>query len=166
MDKAKLDIEKKLIPQGPNVIRHLSLPHDGKTLEWILEEMEVMDTEMGGQVDAWKQGKLSGAVYRLWISFRFSKFCLTFFVDGGEELSNIIIAAYSRYCVSNPLHPELFPAVRKMEAEIVAMVLKMYHAPDSAAGTMTSGGTESIVMAIKTYRDWARAVKGIKEPEM
>lgn len=31
---------------------------------------------------------------------------------------------------------------------------------------MTSGGTESIVMAIKTYRDWARATKGITEPEM
>ena len=31
---------------------------------------------------------------------------------------------------------------------------------------MTSGGTESIVMAVKTYRDWARATKGITEPEM
>lgn len=53
-----------------------------------------------------------------------------------------------------------------MEAEIVAMVLKMYHAPEGAAGTMTSGGTESIIMAVKTYRDWARSVKGITEPEM
>jgi len=53
-----------------------------------------------------------------------------------------------------------------MEAEIVAMVLKMYRAPEGAAGAMTSGGTESIVMAVKTYRDWARAVKGITEPEM
>ena len=65
MDKAKLDIEKKLVPQGPGVSRHLFLPHDGKTLEWILEEMKVMDTEMGGEVDVWKQGKLSGAVYRM-----------------------------------------------------------------------------------------------------
>jgi len=166
MDKAKLDIEKKLVPQGPGVIRHLSLPHDGKALEWILEEMKAMDTEMGGEVDVWKQGKLSGAVYRMWISLRSSEFRLTSLIDGGEELSNIIIATYSRYCVSNPLHPEVFPAVRKMEAEIVAMVLKMYHAPDGAAGTMTSGGTESIIMAVKTYRDWASAVKGIKEPEM
>lgn len=56
--------------------------------------------------------------------------------------------------------------MRKMEAEIVAMVLKMYHAPGGAAGTMTSGGTESIIMAVKTYRDWAKSVKGITEPEM
>jgi sphinganine-1-phosphate aldolase len=91
---------------------------------------------------------------------------LTYSIDGGDELTKIIVAAYSRYCVSNPLHPEVFPAVRKMEAEIVAMCLKMYHGPSGSGGTMTSGGTESIIMALKTYRDWARSVKGIKEPEM
>ena len=31
---------------------------------------------------------------------------------------------------------------------------------------MTSGGTESIIMAMKAHRDWARAIKGITEPEM
>jgi sphinganine-1-phosphate aldolase len=53
-----------------------------------------------------------------------------------------------------------------MEAEIVSMVLKMYSAPHGAAGAMTSGGTESIIMAVKTYRDWAKKTKGITEPEM
>lgn len=52
-----------------------------------------------------------------------------------------------------------------MEAEIVAMCLQLYNNPNGA-GIMTSGGTESIIMAIKTYRDWARDVKGITEPEM
>ncbi|KAF8907824.1 pyridoxal phosphate-dependent transferase [Gymnopilus junonius] len=149
MDKAKLDIENRLLPKGANVTRHLSLPSEGKTLEWILQEMDNMDTEMGGLADSWKQGKLSGAVYH-----------------GGDDLSQIIVAAYARYCVSNPLHPEVFPAIRKMEAEIVAMCLKMYRGPEGSAGAMTSGGTESIIMAVKTYRDWARDVKGIKEPEM
>jgi len=86
--------------------------------------------------------------------------------DGGDDLSNLIVAAYARYCVSNPLHPDVFPAIRKMEAEIVSMCLKMYRAPEGSAGVMTSGGTESIIMSIKTYRDWARRVKGITEPEM
>lgn len=86
-------------------------------------------------------------------------------VDGGEDLTKVIIAAFERYAVSNPLHPDVFPSIRKMEAEIVSMCLRMYNNP-SGAGTMTSGGTESIVMAVKTYRDWARAVKGITEPEM
>ena len=77
----------------------------------------------------------------------------------------VIVAAFERYAVSNPLHPDVFPAIRKMEAEIVSMCLRMYNNPDGA-GAMTSGGTESIVMAVKTYRDWAREVKGITEPEM
>ncbi|KAF9010763.1 pyridoxal phosphate-dependent transferase [Cyathus striatus] len=146
MNQAKLDIENKLVPKGVDVVRHLALPEEGKSLEWILAEMDKMDNEMEGA--GWKQGKISGAVYH-----------------GGDELEDVIVKAYKRYCVSNPLHPDVFPAIRKMEAEIVAMCLKMYNHPDGA-GTMTSGGTESIVMAVKTYRDWARATKGITEPEL
>lgn len=85
--------------------------------------------------------------------------------DGGDDMSKVIMSAMERYCLSNPLHPDVFPAVRKMEAEVVAMVLKMYNNPNGA-GTTTSGGTESIIMAVKTYREWARATKGITEPEM
>ena len=91
--------------------------------------------------------------------------CATISSDGGEDMQKVIVAAFERYCVSNPLHPDVFPAVRKMEAEIVAMCLKMYNNPNGA-GVTTSGGTESIIMAVKTYRDWARATKGITEPEM
>lgn len=53
-----------------------------------------------------------------------------------------------------------------MESEVVSMVLKMYNAPSSGAGCTTSGGTESILMACKTMRTWAKAVKGINHPEM
>ena len=103
-----------------------------------------MDGEMGGNIESWNQGKISGAVYRMSTSQK-RKHKLTISPDEGEELQNIIIAALSWYYLSNPLHPEILPAVRKMEAEIVAMVLKLYHAPEGAAGTMTSGGTESII---------------------
>ncbi|KAL1721988.1 pyridoxal phosphate-dependent transferase [Schizophyllum commune] len=147
MDKAKLDIENKLVPKGPDVTRHLTLPPTGLSAEDVFAEMDKLDKEGLSHTD-WSKGKISGAVYH-----------------GGEELSKLIAAAYTRYLVSNPLHPDAFPAVRKMEAEIVSMVLRMYNNP-TGAGTMTSGGTESIVMAVKTYRDWARATKGITEPEM
>ncbi|KII92641.1 hypothetical protein PLICRDRAFT_37419 [Plicaturopsis crispa FD-325 SS-3] len=147
MDKAKLDIENKLVPKGADVVRHLALPPQGQTPEWILEEMNKMDVELGADAN-WRHGKLSGAVYH-----------------GGEDLEKVIVAAFQKYCVSNPLHPDVFPAVRKMEAEIVSMCLRMYNHPDGA-GTMTSGGTESIIMSVKTHRDWARATKGIKEPEL
>ncbi|KAF5357413.1 hypothetical protein D9758_005858 [Tetrapyrgos nigripes] len=146
MGKAKLDIENQLVPKGPNVVRHLYLPQEGQSLEWILAEMDKMDQEKDGA--DWRHGRISGAVYH-----------------GGDDIEKIIVAAYQRYCVSNPLHPDIFPAVRKMEAEIVAMCLRMYNNLDGA-GTMTSGGTESIIMSMKTHRDWAREVKGVTEPEI
>jgi sphinganine-1-phosphate aldolase len=63
MDKARLDIEDKLVPKGADVTRHLALPEEGQTPEWILAEMDKMDNEMGSTT-VWKLGKLSGAVYR------------------------------------------------------------------------------------------------------
>ena len=63
MDQAKIDIENKLVPKGAEVVRHLSLPSKGKTPEWILEQMEKMDTEVSDV--SWRRGKLSGAVYRM-----------------------------------------------------------------------------------------------------
>ena len=48
-----------------------------------------------------------------------------------------------------------------MEAEVISMSLSLFHANlEEAGGTTTSGGTESILMACKTHRDWARAEKG------
>lgn len=63
MEKAKLDIENKLVPKGPKVVRHLALPEEGQSLEWILAEMEKMDQEFEHSSD-WRAGKVSGAVYR------------------------------------------------------------------------------------------------------
>ncbi|KAH8828388.1 sphinganine-1-phosphate aldolase [Flagelloscypha sp. PMI_526] len=147
MGKAKLDIETKLVPKGEHVVRHLSLPEKGLSLDEILGEMDKMDNEAIHASD-WRHGKLSGAVYH-----------------GGPDLEEIIVAAYKRYAVSNPLHPDVFPAVRKMEAEIVAQTLRLFNNPNGA-GVVTSGGTESIIMAVKTHQAWAKATKGITEPEI
>lgn len=97
----------------------------------------------------WQSGKVSGSIYH-----------------GGEDLTRILSEAYGIFAVANPLHPEIFPGVRRMEAESVAMVLNMYNAPSTGCGTMTSGGSESILMACKTYRDMYKDLKGITNPEM
>ncbi|KAG5639034.1 hypothetical protein H0H81_007647 [Sphagnurus paluster] len=164
MNQAKLDIENKLVPKGADVVRHLCVPELGKTPDWIFSQMDIMDSELNGHTN-WRHGKLSGAVYRMELHSVMRSSILQILLDGGDELQQVIVQAYERYCVSNPLHPDVFPAVRKMEAEIVSMCLRLYNNPDGA-GTMTSGGTESIIMSIKTHRDWARQVKGITEPEM
>lgn len=53
-----------------------------------------------------------------------------------------------------------------MEAEVVSMTLKLFNGGPSCVGTMTSGGTESILMALKAYRDYAKEQRGITEPEL
>jgi sphinganine-1-phosphate aldolase len=53
-----------------------------------------------------------------------------------------------------------------MEAEILSMVLHLFNAPSTAGGTITSGGTESILLACKAYRDKYRELRGIDQPEM
>ena len=75
--------------------------------------------------------------------------------------------AYLRFFSANALNPTTFPSLRKFETEVLAMAQDLLHAPEGAAGTMSSGGSESLLLAVKTARDWARAERpDIKEPEM
>jgi len=76
---------------------------------------------------------------------------------------------------SNPLHSDVWPSANKFEAEIVMMTANMLGAAQGGGspgsgqeivGTVSSGGTESILLAMKTYRDWAHDKKGITAPEM
>lgn len=84
----------------------------------------------------------------------------------GEEVAQVVREAYLLYFSENGLNPSAFPSLRRMEQECVAMTAGLLGADARAAGSMTSGGTESILMAMKTARDWARAERGIREPEV
>lgn len=72
MGRAKAMIQEQLVPQGEDVVRHLALPQESKSLEWILEEMDKMDTEGKSHTD-YKEGKLSGAVYRELLHLRLNE---------------------------------------------------------------------------------------------
>lgn len=73
---------------------------------------------------------------------------------------------YERLSVTNPLHPDIWPSVMKMEAEVVAMTASLLNGGDQdVCGLITSGGTESIFMSVKAHRDWGRE-KGITNPEV
>lgn len=75
--------------------------------------------------------------------------------------------AYSEYLWSNALDPLVFPSLLRMEQEIVAMAADHLHAPEGASGNVTSGGTESVLLAVRTARDWARATRpGVDRPQM
>lgn len=86
--------------------------------------------------------------------------------NGGEEITDIIKEAYTMFFSENGLNPSAFPSLKKFENEVVQMTANLLNG-DESAGNMTSGGTESILMAIKTAREWARKNKPhIKEPEL
>ncbi|KAH3908620.1 hypothetical protein HBI56_075140 [Parastagonospora nodorum] len=141
-----LKLEKKLVPSGPGIERIISLP----TIGWSEEDVRKKLGELAGMEHTkWEDGRVSGAVYH-----------------GGEDLIRLQTEAFGKFTVANPIHPDVFPGVRKMEAEVVAMVLSLFSAPEGAVGVTTSGGTESILMACLSARNKAYKERGVTEPEM
>jgi glutamate/tyrosine decarboxylase-like PLP-dependent enzyme len=90
-------------------------------------------------------------------------FSLVYFA--GDDVARVIRDAYGAAIYTNGLGPSAFRSLKKMESEVIGMTAGLVGLPE-AVGNMTSGGTESILMALKTARDWARAEKGIAEPEV
>jgi glutamate/tyrosine decarboxylase-like PLP-dependent enzyme len=84
----------------------------------------------------------------------------------GEEVDEILREANGLYLFENALNPMRFPSLRQMEREVVEMTAGLLHAPEGAGGCMTSGGTESILLAVKTARERARAERGVTKPEL
>jgi sphinganine-1-phosphate aldolase len=81
-----------------------------------------------------------------------------------EALHEVQQKAYLAFWTENNLGKRAFPSLTRLENEVTAMALALMHAPQGAAGTFTSGGSESIFLALQTARDWARAEKGIRDP--
>lgn len=70
-----------------------------------------------------------------------------------SHLDSFLNDCFSYFHRSNPLHPDVYPGLRKMEAEIITICGKLMNSPNPDAGSFTTGGTESILLACKAYRD-------------
>lgn len=77
--------------------------------------------------------------------------------NAGDDVTKLLKEAYTMYLSENALNPMAFPSLKKFETEVVAMTADLFHGVE-AVGNMTSGGTESILLAVKTARDRARAM--------
>lgn len=87
--------------------------------------------------------------------------------DAGDDVRAVAQQAYELFFAENGLNPTAFPSLRKFETEVVAMVASLLGGDGAIVGNMTSGGTESILMAVKAARDYARKIHPeIKTPEM
>ena len=98
----------------------------------------------------WQRGRVFGLVYHI-----------------NDEIDELLKEASNLFFSENGLNPTAFPSLRKFETEIVAMTASLLGGDASTAGNLTSGGTESLLCAVKTARDWARANRPeITEPEI
>ena len=122
------------------------IPGEGIPRQELLDQMAAMKE---GDLD-WAGGKTFSLVYH-----------------GGEEHLRLLREAYNLYIAENLLNPMAFKSLKRMETEVVRMTANMLHASPDAVGSMTSGGTESILLAAKTYRERARRKRPwIRRPEM
>ena len=146
-DDIMADLEDSVKPYKNKFSTFTQLPEKGRSRDEILREMEAMREQ---EEETWKDGFVSGAVYH-----------------GGQEHIEFLNQVYALNSQSNPLHADVWPSATKFEAEIVAMTADMLNGQGAdVCGTLSSGGTESIMLAMKAYRDRARETKGITKPEM
>ena len=143
-------------------LRYQTLPPKGIDKRGILGLMRDV-TYQEDQI--WQAGKVSGAIYH-----------------GGSDHIDFLNTAFGCYSIANPLHPDIWPSGMKFEAEIISMASALVDgkysssnshlsseiesSPSSLCGCTTSGGTESIVLAIKAHRDYYTHRHGISRPEM
>ncbi|MEY2581192.1 MAG: sphinganine-phosphate aldolase, partial [Ilumatobacteraceae bacterium] len=85
---------------------------------------------------------------------------------GGTEILAIAEEAYRRYSSENALNTDAFPSLRYLQSDVVAIVADWLQAGEDGAGFMTSGGTESILMAVKAARERGRKELGITQPNV
>jgi sphinganine-1-phosphate aldolase len=124
----------------------LPFPSTGKSKEEVLATMRAArDHDV-----QWQKGRAFSLVYH-----------------AGKEVDDLLKEASLLFFSENGLNPAAFPSLRKFETEITAMTASLLGGDDNTAGSVTSGGTESLLMTVKTARDWARKNRPeIKQPEM
>ncbi|MDP3274705.1 MAG: aminotransferase class V-fold PLP-dependent enzyme [Deltaproteobacteria bacterium] len=113
-----------------------AIPTTGEDHGEILASMK----SMRGQDADWKHGRTWSLVY-----------------FAGDAHHQLLQDSHNMFFAENALNPMAFKSIKRMEAEVIAMSASMLHGPDDACGTMTTGGTESILMAVKAARNRARA---------
>lgn len=144
MEKLRADLEADI--QKDLTAPCAKLPQEGQAQQALLELMRTRQTI---DTQYWQPGKMTGAVYH-----------------GDLSYMAWVGEIYGMFAYTNPLHMKLHPATRQMESEVIAMVLGLYHGTSGCCGAITTGGTESILMAMKSYREWGRRTKGITRPNV
>ena len=89
---------------------------------------------------------------------------LVYYLD--ETHAGFLTKAYEAFSSANGLNPTAFKSLKRFENEVIAAVAELFNGPPETCGVVTSGGTESCLLAVKAYRDMARARRRVTRPEM
>ena len=124
----------------------IPFPKTGSNKEQLLSSLEKYRSK---DID-WRKGKA---------------FCLVYYP--GDERAQLIKSIYDEFYAENALNPSATPTLTRMESEVVSMCADLFNGDNNVRGNITSGGTESILLAVKTARDWAKEHQPqIKHPEV
>jgi glutamate/tyrosine decarboxylase-like PLP-dependent enzyme len=124
----------------------MHIPEKGRSKEEILDTLQSFKSR---DMD-WKAGKVWCYVY-----------------NPGEDPAEVTREAYLSFLAENGLDPTVFPSLLKLETDVVRATIGLLRGDPNAVGHLTTGGTESIMLAVKTARDKARAEHPqITQPEM
>ena len=123
----------------------MDLPTRGRPVADVLVDLEAKRTDDV----AWADGRTFGMVY-----------------DGGPSVHEAIDGAARMFLHDNALNTQAFPSLGGIQSEVVRWTADLLHGPETAAGFLTSGGTESILCAVLAARERAETERGIHQPEM
>ncbi|CAH8636447.1 unnamed protein product [Heterobilharzia americana] len=139
------EVHKSVHKKTSHIVYEKRLPKYGHSMEEVLSSVQKYKAL---EYIKWNEGYASGSVY-----------------PKDDILNDLCAKVFKEFLWTNPLHPDLFVDIRRMEAEIIRMCVTMFHGNEDACGSTTSGGTESIMLACLAYRQLARE-RGIKHPNM
>ncbi|WP_299772115.1 aspartate aminotransferase family protein [uncultured Pseudoteredinibacter sp.] len=121
-------------------------PMQGRDSEELLKELK----DRQKQDLNWREGRVFSYVY-----------------DAGPEAMSLLKEAFNMYLTENGLDPTTFPSAMELEKDVLRMALDLMNGGPEAEGSFTSGGTESLLLSVKTARDFARENRPeISEPEL
>jgi len=86
--------------------------------------------------------------------------------SGRADLDGLAAAAQAAFQWTNALDPTAFPSVARIEDDLVGAALELLNGPPGAVGTLTSGGTESCLLAVLAARERWRANRGTGTPRL
>ncbi|MEM6604697.1 MAG: pyridoxal-dependent decarboxylase, partial [Pseudomonadota bacterium] len=111
----------------------MNFPNQGQTPAAILKQLESLkDNDL-----PWQEGRVFAYIY-----------------DAGSEAKKLLADAMTLFLTENGLDPTSFPSCLELEKDVIGMAIDLLNGGEQATGTFTSGGTESILLSLKTTRDY------------